>query len=656
MNKELIKIKIGLLLQIIFKKVKDFPFLPNKLIFAIDIAIAAICYFISVYIRFLLLDDSEAFEYFFLKCSVFLLITGCFFYSFNTYSEYVRFSSIRNLMRIFFALLCSHLFSMLLFSNFPEFFRYSPYGKVASIISFMLSSNVILTFRAVVRLSYDYVVRNVGKKENIPLLIYGIDAVHIGLAKMIRLDQKFPYVVAGFIARKPLPSRHRILGSRIYTPEDVINNVIAREGIRTILVRTEDLISDQKKELFRRFIAQKIELLSMPSIENLNDIRKIRKVNIEDLLGRDPIKTDKTLIGSNLKGKTVLVTGAAGSIGSEIVRQLCRFNLERLILVDSAESPLHSLSLELCDATLVPHTVFIADIRNETRMDGLFKQFKPDYIYHAAAYKHVPMMELYPCEAVLANVMGTKIVADLAVKHGAECFVMVSTDKAVNPTNVMGASKRIAEMYIQSLSIALKEDRNPFAAGTRFITTRFGNVLGSNGSVIPRFAQQIANGGPITVTHPDITRYFMTVPEACSLVLEAGCQGKGGEVFIFDMGQSVKIKDLAEEMIRLSGLVPYQDIDIQFTGLRPGEKLYEELLYDKETMDTLKNKKIMIANVRTYDYGQVSKWVDKLIQIANTYEKDDIVQAMKEMVPEFISKNSEFETLDIKSEGIKNVV
>jgi len=345
-----------------------------------------------------------------------------------------------------------------------------------------------------------------------------------------------------------------------------------------------------------------------------------------------------------------MVTGAAGSIGSEIVRQLCQFNLGGLILLDAAESPLHELSLELTDSTLVPFTCFIADIRNEKRMERLFELFKPDYVFHAAAYKHVPMMEQYPCEAVHANVMGTKIVADLAVAHGVECFVMVSTDKAVNPTNVMGTSKRIAEMYIQSLSTYLKESCNPFVARTRFITTRFGNVLGSNGSVIPRFAQQIADGGPITVTHPDITRYFMTVPEACSLVLEAGCQGKGGEVFIFDMGESVKIKDLAEEMIRLSGLVPYEDIDIKYTGLRPGEKLYEELLYDKETMETLKNQKIVTANVRIYDFKQVSEWVDRLIQIANTFDKEHIVKAMKEIVPEFVSKNSEFEALDIDIE------
>jgi len=497
-----------------------------------------------------------------------------------------------------------------------------------------------------IRLLYDYIVSNVRKRKGTPLLIYGIDAVHIGIAKMLRLDEKFPYNVVGFIARNPIPDRHRILGSPVYSPEDVCNEAIINKGFKTVLVRTEDLQSEKRRALFRRFIEHKIEILSMPSIENVNDIQKIRKINIEDLLGRNPIKTDIASIGRNMKGKTVLITGAAGSIGREIVRQLCRFDLDKLLLVDIAETPLHQLSLDLNDSTLIPLVPFIADIRNKNRMKHIFEQYKPHYIFHAAAYKHVPLMEQFPSEAVLTNVLGTKIIADLAVSYGAECFVMISTDKAVNPSNVMGASKRIAEMYIQSLSTSLKKDDNLFNSQLRFITTRFGNVLGSSGSVIPRFAKQITEGGPITVTHPEIIRYFMTIPEACSLVLEAGNLGHGGEVFVFDMGESVKIKELAEEMIRLSGLEPYKDIDIVFTGLRPGEKLHEELLYDKEKMDTSQNKKIMIGNVREYDYKQVTLWLEKLLQTAETYHEMDIVKIMKEIVPEFISNNSEFEALD----------
>ena len=573
-------------------------------------------------------------------------VTGLFFFIFNTYSEYVRFSSFRNVLRIFLALICSHLTMLLLFRSFPVVFHHSPYAKVAFIISVLLSACVIICFRMIVRLSYDYILSKFVNKKRIPLLIYGIDAVHVGIAKMIRFDENFPYVVAGFISHNPLPFHHRLLGSRVYSPEDVFNESLIDKGIKTVLVRAEELHFEKTKMLLRRLIAHKIVLLSMPAIENLSDIRKIRKINIEDLLGRHPIQTDIESIGMNLKGKTVMITGAAGSIGSEIVRQLCRFDLNRLILVDIAETPLHQLTLDLNDTTRIPYISCLADIRNQNKMECIFNKLKPHYIFHAAAYKHVPLMEQFPAEAILTNVMGTKIIADLAMAHGTECFVMISTDKAVNPSNVMGASKRIAEIYIQCLSNAVKKSKT--ATPLRFITTRFGNVLGSNGSVIPHFARQIAEGGPITVTHPDIIRYFMTIPEACSLVLEAANLGTGGEVFVFDMGKSVKIKDLAEEMIRLSGLEPYKDIDIVYTGLRPGEKLHEELLYDKEKTETLQNKKIMIGNhVREYDCQQVNVWIEQLVQTANqTCSEKQVVKLMKGIVPEFISNNSVYETLD----------
>ncbi|RRN76796.1 polysaccharide biosynthesis protein, partial [Pseudoxanthomonas sp. SGD-10] len=350
------------------------------------------------------------------------------------------------------------------------------------------------------------------------------------------------------------------------------------------------------------------------------------------------------------------VTGAAGSIGSEIVRQLSKFNPQLIILNDIAETPLHELQLELQDNNLTNNFIaFIGDVKNKARMEYLFNTFKPHYVYHAAAYKHVPMMENNPSEAICTNVGGTKIVADLSVKHGVNRFVMVSTDKAVNPTNVMGASKRIAEMYVQSFSIA-KEGQNIFENGlshlngasiqTKFITTRFGNVLGSNGSVIPRFREQIQKGGPVTVTHPDITRYFMTIPEACRLVLEAGSMGKGGEIFIFDMGNSVKIVELAKKMIRLSGLVPNQDIKIEFTGLRPGEKLYEELLNSLENTIPTHHEKIMIAKVIPNDYETVNKQLNNLVELACKYQDMDVVKLMKQIVPEFKSNNSAYEELD----------
>ena len=638
--------KLTYFLPFILKKVQKFPFLPRKIIFAIDIFFVAISFFLSCYIRYSLLDDHSAYYYFYIKSIIYVAIAGFFFFIFNTDSEFYRFSSFRNVVKIFVSLFFAHVCMLLFLRLFSYIFPYSNYTTVGLVISYLISACTILFCRATVRLFYDFAVRSAGKRKGMPLLIYGIDAIHIEIAKMIRLNEKFPYDVVGFIARKPVPVHHRILGNRVYSAEDVYNETITGKGIKTVLVRAEDLQSVKKRALFRRFIEHKIDILSMPAIESVNDIQKIRKIHIEDLLGRNPIKTDIASIGMNMKGKTVLVTGAAGSIGSEIVRQLCRFDLKLLLLVDIAETPLHQLSLDLNDTTLIPFVPFIADVRNKNKMNHIFNKYKPQSIFHAAAYKHVPLMEQYPCEAVFTNVLGTKIMADLAVTHGVECFVMISTDKAVNPSNVMGASKRIAEIYIQSLSTFLKKEHVNSTFPLRFITTRFGNVLGSSGSVIPRFAKQIAEGGPVTVTHPDIIRYFMTIPEACGLVLEAGNLGKGGEVFVFDMGESVKIKDLAEEMIRLSGLMPYKDIDIVYTGLRPGEKLHEELLHEKENSNTVQNEKIMIGNVREYDYAQVSEWMEKLLQATETYDEIEIVKIMKKIVPEFISNNSGFEELD----------
>jgi FlaA1/EpsC-like NDP-sugar epimerase len=369
-------------------------------------------------------------------------------------------------------------------------------------------------------------------------------------------------------------------------------------------------------------------------------LKQIKKVRIEDLLERDPIVLDKDKIESQLKNKTVLITGAAGSIGSEIVRQIIPYKPEKLVLVDQAESAIYELQLEINEMQPgIPCKVYLADICNQARMEAIFKETKPQIVFHAAAYKHVPVMEENPVEAINVNIAGTRILADLSVKYGVDTFVMVSTDKAINPTGVMGASKRIAEIYVQSLSAKGK---------TKFITTRFGNVLGSNGSVIPRFKQQIEKGGPVTITHAEITRFFMTIPESCQLVLEAGAIGKGGEVFIFDMGKSVKVLDLAKKMIQLSGLTLDKDIKIVFTGLRPGEKLYEELLHTSENTLPTHHPLIMIAKVKEYDYNTISAYIDKLTVLAATKDDMNIVSKMKQVVPEYISNNSVFAALDKK--------
>jgi FlaA1/EpsC-like NDP-sugar epimerase len=410
------------------------------------------------------------------------------------------------------------------------------------------------------------------------------------------------------------------------------------------LIVSEELELDEKRLLVEKCVQYKIELLSAPSPDDWKTteqkIHKINKVRIEDLLGRPQNHVNTENIRNELKDKTVLITGAAGSIGSEIVRQLCRLDVKMLLLCDIAESPLHQLSLELSDNyPLIKKQLLVADVRNFERMKSIFEQYRPQYIYHAAAYKHVPLMEEQPSEAVLANVLGTKNVADLAGSYQSECFVMISTDKAVNPSSIMGTSKRIAEIYIQYL-VHQQQPGNREKNPIRFITTRFGNVLGSNGSVIPRFTKQIEKGGPITVTHPDIIRYFMTISEACNLVLEASSIGRGGEIFVFDMGESVKITDMAESMIRLSGLEPYKDINIIFTGLRPGEKLYEELLYDKEKELPTRHEKIMISKLTECNYDEVIPLLLKLVKLATHDNQKEIVKLMKEIVPEFVSKNS----------------
>ncbi|RGM98399.1 MULTISPECIES: polysaccharide biosynthesis protein [Parabacteroides] len=521
---------------------------------------------------------------------------------------------------------------------------------LGSIIDFFLTFFILTIFRVFLITAYTFVVSSMTSRSKDKIFIFGYDKSYPSLLNEAFLRENSSYQVEGFL-RFGTRISMRIGNYKVYFISDQaeFNRLMNRYNIKAILFTDYKVVKEESERLVRFCEKKKIRMLLLPSVDELRggkiQLHSLPEVRVEDLLGREEIRINMTEIANSLKGKVVLVTGAAGSIGSELCRQLCRFGLKQLVLFDSAETPMHNIRLELeekfPDVEFVP---VMGDVRMIHRVENVYQRFHPQIVFHAAAYKHVPLMEENPCEAVHTNVYGTRNVADMAVKYGVEKFVMVSTDKAVNPTNVMGASKRLAEMYVQSLSVAISKGRYP--GKTRFITTRFGNVLGSNGSVIPRFREQLAKGGPLTVTHPDIIRYFMTIPEACRLVLEAAFMGKGNEIFVFDMGTPVKIADLARRMIELAGLVPGKDIEIKYTGLRPGEKLYEELLATKENTLPTENEKIFRAQVREYDYEDICTVITPLIDLAVRVDKMGTVRMMKGIVPEFKSKNSVYEALD----------
>ena len=519
---------------------------------------------------------------------------------------------------------------------------------LGAVVDLFLTFFLLTILRVFMIVFYSIIVNSVSLNQG-KLLIYQGDKSGTFLFDA-SLSDKLLYKVCGFL-RFGDHTCLRVGKYRIYSIKKQVdfNHLVNRKNIKAVLFTDYHLVKEESERLVRYCEKKKVRMLMLPSVDELKkgkvNFRNLPEVHIEDLLGREEICINMTEIATSLKGKVVLVTGAAGSIGSELCRQLCTFNLKQLILFDSAETPMHNIRLELEEKfPQVEFAAVMGDIRMIDRVESLFLRFQPQYVFHAAAYKHVPLMEENPCEAVHTNVYGTRNVADMAVKYNVDKFIMISTDKAVNPTNVMGASKRLAEIYVQSLSIAISKGLHP--GKTRFITTRFGNVLGSNGSVIPRFREQLAKGGPLTVTHPDIIRYFMTIPEACRLVLEAAFMGKGNEIFVFDMGTPVKIADLARRMIELAGLVPGEDIEIQYTGLRPGEKLYEELLATKENVLPTNNAKIYRAQVREYDYNDICSVMSPLIALAIKVDKMGTVQMMKGIVPEFKSKNSEYEVLD----------
>lgn len=573
-----------------------------------------------------------------------VIVNLVFFRVFRTYSNVLRFSSFIDIMRIFVSLTVSYallMISSVLLASYLDI-RLAPVSVL--FMAYIISFAIMSCSRIVVKMFYELL--NFDGSHSANVFIYGAKEAGVNIAKALRVNLRNHYRLRGFIADEPELINKVMMGVKVFPNDESLIDVLNDRDVHTIIISPAKMEELKKSDMADRLLAHNIKLMTAPPLsewsgQTLNRTQ-LKEIQIEDLLQRDPIEIDIHKVASHLEGKRVMITGAAGSIGSEIMRQVASFNPYKLILVDQAETPLHDIRLELQDRWRdIDAETIIADISNATRMEDIFKEYQPQYIFHAAAYKHVPMMEDNVSESIQINVFGTRTLADLAVKYGAEKFVMISTDKAVNPTNVMGCSKRICEIYVQSLAKKLQEKGGHV---TQFITTRFGNVLGSNGSVIPRFRDQIQRGGPVTVTHPEIIRYFMTIPEACRLVLEAGSMGNGGEIYIFDMGKPVKIVDLAKRMISLSGRT---DVKIEFTGLRHGEKLYEELLNVKELTKPTYHEKIMIATVREYDYDEVKQRIQKLIEVSYTYDQMQIVAAMKDIVPEFISKNSCFEALEL---------
>lgn len=636
-------------------KISDFIILFSKqkyfnrwIIFFIDLFFSVLSTFlVFATLGNILKISLPVHEFIYINLFSILCSTICFL-SCQTYKGIIRHSTFTETGRIAIASFVKAALMIVVLSCFIHSLSFLQVF-LGGLLDLFLTFFILTIFRALLIIMYSMIVRSVASNNERLLIYREEDAVSNSPATSL-WKQSDNYQIEGYI-RIGKRSKIRIGGCPVYSVKDQLefNGLVNRKGIKAILFTDYHAVKAESERLVRYCERKKVRMLMLPTVDELKggtvNLRNLPEVRIEDLLGRDEININLKEIADELGGKVVMVTGAAGSIGSELCRQLCTFGLKQLILFDSAETPMHTIRLELADR--FPDVVFtpiMGDVRMLARVESVFKTFHPQYVFHAAAYKHVPLMEENPCEAVHTNVQGTRNMADMSVKYGADKFIMISTDKAVNPTNVMGASKRLAEIYVQSLSIAISKGLHP--GKTRFITTRFGNVLGSNGSVIPRFREQLAKGGPLTVTHPDIIRYFMTIPEACRLVLEAAFMGKGNEIFVFDMGTPVKIADLARRMIELAGLIPEKDIEIKYTGLRPGEKLYEELLATKENTLPTDNAKIFRAKVREYDFTDISLLITRLIDLSIRVEKLEAVKVMKSIVPEFISKNSEYEKLD----------
>ena len=623
--------------------------LPYWVILVVD---SFICYLSGIFVFWMYYHGAIAWENMVLLTKtifMYMVFNLIGFRLFRTYSGIIRYSSFVDLQRVALAMVLSlsiaEVMHYVIYHWNLEFVRLE--GRQIAAM-YLVATIGMMLFRILVKSLYD-VVFNTDK--GLRTLIYGVKDGGVGLAKTIRSEQKSNFQLKGFIAHDPTLGGRILMGEKVYMANEDLAKYIKVLKIQAVLVsplQNDKFRNDLKLQDTLLNLGVRIFMSSGEKEWNQNDDYtkvQLKEISIEDLLPRDQIHVDMDSIGNLLRGKKIMITGSAGSIGSEMVRQIAVYNPTELILIDQAETPQHNIRLMMHFEwpNIKAHTI-VANISNEERMDKIFHAYRPDYVFHAAAYKHVPMMENNPSESIQNNILGTKVIADLSVKYGVKKFVMISTDKAVNPTNVMGCSKRICEIYCQSLNKMINEHAGDKPV-TQFVTTRFGNVLGSNGSVIPLFEKQIKNGGPVTVTDPNIIRFFMLIPEACKLVLEAGTHGSGGEIFVFDMGKPVKIADLAKRMIKLSGA---KDIEIKYTGLRAGEKLYEEVLSTTENTLPSFHEKIRIAKVREYDYSEVSKQIDSLIALSHTYDDMAIVEKMKEIVPEYVSNNSKYSVLDKK--------